>query len=193
MLKRICSVATFAVLAISCLLNPVQLQAQGLNVGYTDHGIIILNMPRYQTIQEELQQEYLGSQEALQSLYQDYQADIEKYEKQAPLLSAESRQTRETELLQKQQEIQDAATRKDEELAQLQAEKMQPLLDQVQDAIDSVAQEQGLDIVLRAQVGTEPLILYVNRDKVVDITLEVAKRLGIDVSEAEAQQAAATN
>ena len=93
----------------------------------------------------------------------------------------------------KQQDIQDAATRKDEELGQLQAEKMQPLLDQVQDAIDSVAQEQGLDIVLRAQVGAEPLILYVDKDKVVDITLEVAKRLGIDVSEAEAQQAAATN
>ena len=186
MLKRFFSIAAFVVLAISCLLTPTRLQAQGLNVGYTDHGIIILNMPRYQAIQEELQQEYMGSQEALQSLYVDYQEDVEKYEKQAPLLSAESRATREQELLQKQQDIQDAATRKDEELAKMQADKMQPLLDQVQDAIDSVAQEKGLDIVLRAQVGTEPLILYVDKSKVVDITLDVARRLGIDVSEAEA-------
>ena len=101
MLKRIFSIATFSVLAISVLLTPEQLQAQGLKVGYTDHGIIILNMPRYQAIQEELQQEYMGSQEALQSLYADYQEDIEKYEKQAPLLSAESRQAREQELLKK--------------------------------------------------------------------------------------------
>ena len=129
------------------LLGSREVHAQQLKVGYTDHGVIILNMPDYQTIQEELQRELEGGREALLSLQQDFQAEVEKYQKQQPLLSAERREQREQELVAQQQEIQEAASRKDQELAQLEATKMEPLLKRVQDAIDAVAQEQGLDIV----------------------------------------------
>jgi outer membrane protein len=159
-------------------------QAQTLKVGYTDHEVIILNMPAYAEIQNRLRSEYQGGQEALQSLAADFQAEVEKYQKQQTLLSADSRAKKEEELAKRQTEIQEAAGRKDQELAALEAELMKPILEQVQKAIDDVSKEKALDLVLRYQVGGgQPVLLYANPDRVVDITLDVAKRLGIEVNE----------
>ena len=68
-------------------------------------------------------------------------------------------------------------------LADREIELMKPIFDRVQTAIDEVAQAKGLDVVLRHRVGAQPVILYVNPDTVVDITLEVATKLGIEIPE----------
>lgn len=194
MFKRIPAVLTLLLFAsplFAGLTNDAN--AQTLEVGYTDHEVIIVNMPDYQDVQEQLQSEYQGSQQELQTLYQDYQDKLEKYQKQQALLSEERRQEREAELMQLQQQIQQQAQQKDQALAQREAELMQPILEKVQAAIDKVAEAQGLDLVLRSQVGTQPVILYVNEDSITDITLDVARELGLDVSEAEAAAATSSN
>ena len=55
---------------------------------------------------------------------------------------------------------------------------MAPLLQQVQDAIDAIAQAKGLDVVMRS-----PALLYVNDERVVNINVDIARRLGIEVDE----------
>lgn len=167
-------------------------QAQALKVGYTDHEIIIVNLPAYQQVQQQLQQEYQTSQQNLQQQAQDLQEKMERYQKQQALLSAEVRTQREQELMQLQGQLQQAAQQKDQELAQREAELMQPLLERVQGAIDAVAERKGLDVVLRTQVGAQPLILYVNNKTVSDITADVARELGLEVPE-ETDTAAANN
>lgn len=180
----------FAVALALASSAPLAAHAQTLKVGYTDHEIIIANMPAYAQVQTRLQSEYQGGQEALQSLAADFQSEVEKYQKQQPLLSAEKRAERENELAQRQAEIQQAAGRKDQELAALEAELMQPILQKVQDAIDTVAKEKSLDLVLRYQIGGgQPVLLYANPERVVDITLDVARKLGIEVDEEAASAA----
>jgi outer membrane protein len=189
MFKKYLSVISLATLGLFALVGSENTaRAQALKVGYTDHEMIIAAMPDYANIQSQLQTEYNGAQEALQSLAQDFQSEVEKYQKQQPLLSAERRAEREQELQKQQQDLQEAAGRKDEDLAKLEADLMQPIFDRVQTAIDEVAASHGLDIVLRHRVGNQPVILYVNPDTVLDISIEVAEKLGIDV---EAAQAAA--
>lgn len=158
-----------------------QAQVQGLRVGYTDHEIIIVNMPEYRNVQNQLEQHFRGGQEEMQTLYQDYQERLERYQRQQALLSEDRRQEREQELMQLQQQIQQSAAEKEQELAQREAQLMQPLFEQVQAAIDAVAQQHNLDLVLRANAGNQPLILYVNPQSVTDITIDVARRLGIEV------------
>jgi outer membrane protein len=153
-------------------------QAQGLKAGYADPEIIITYMPEYTQVQNQMAIEYRTSQEALQAMAADFQDRVEKYQKQQPLLSAERQAERESELGQLQAEIQDAAARKDEELNLRQEELMAPLLEKVQQAIDAIAKAQGLDIVIRS-----PALLYVNSDKVVNINIDIAKRLGIEIDE----------
>lgn len=160
-------------------------QAQALKVGYTDHEVLIVNMKEYQSVQAQLQREAQSGQQELQQLYADYQEKVDRYQKQQALLSAEKRQEREQELLQLQQQLQESATQKDQALGRRQAELMQPILDRVQNAIDKVAEARGLDIVLRSQVGVEPVLLYVNEKTVANITMDVARELGIDVDDEE--------
>ncbi|HMB92250.1 MAG TPA: OmpH family outer membrane protein [Rhodothermales bacterium] len=180
MIKRIFGLAMLGLL----LLPTMAVQAQSLKVGYTDHEVLILNMPEYQTVQQTLQQEYQGSQSELQTAYTDYQAQVERYQKQQALLSEEKRQEREQELMAAQQDLQQRAAQKDEALSNREVELMGPIFNKVDAAIRAVAQEKGLDIVLRSQAGpSQPIILYVNEDKITDITTDVARRLGLDVGD----------
>lgn len=196
MFKRVSQV--FGLLLLAFLAVPIlgnDADAQALRVGYTDHEIILINMPDYQDVQQKLQEEYAGSQQELQTLYQDYQEQLNRYQNQQSLLSEESRTKREQELIELQQSIQQQAQEKDQQLARREAELMQPLLERVQKAIDTVAEKNSLDLVLRSQLGAQPVLLYVNEQTVMDITLDVARELGLDVSEAEAaqQQPASSN
>jgi len=152
--------------------------AQALRVGYADPEVIITYMPEYQQIQEQLANEYRTSQEALQALAQDFQERVERYQKQQPLLTAERRAEREKELADLQAEIQQSAAQKDQELAQRQEQLMAPLLDRVQTVIDGLAVEKGLDIVIRS-----PALLYVNEDRIVNINVDIARKLGIEIDE----------
>lgn len=161
-------------------LNAAHAQAQGFKVGYADPEIIITYMPEYQTVQQQMAVEYRTSQEALQALAEDFQERVDRYQRQQPLLSEERRAEREAELAQLQQEIQNSAAAKDDELAARQEELMAPLLQKVQDAIDAIAVAKGLDMVVRS-----PALLYVNQDRVININIDIARRLGIEVDEAE--------
>lgn len=185
MLKRIVSMA-----ALCLLVLPVVAQAQALKVGYTDHELIIANMPEYLEVQQQLQDEYQSSQQVLQSMYEDYQGKVERYQKQQALLSEERRQERETEIMQAQQEIQQKGQEAEQVLAQREGELLAPLFERVDAAIREVAAENSLDLVLRANVGpAQPIILFVNEDRISDITADVARKLGLDVEGDTAQAA----
>ncbi len=184
MLKRIsagCFLFAVVLLAFATAGWSIDARAQALSIGFTDHEVILINMPQYQEIQQQLQTDFDANQEALQALYTDYQDKLERYQRQQSLLSEDRRQEREQELVQLQQQIQQDAQDQDQQLAVRQAELMQPLLEQIQDAINEVAAANDLDIVLRTRVGTEPLLLFVNPETVRDITLDVARTLGLDV------------
>ena len=184
MCNRYLTVLPLILLGLALLVSPGrEAQAQATKIGFTDHEVIIASMPDYANIQRQLQQEYLGAQEALQSLAADFQESVEEYQVQQRLLTEERRAQREQELQEKQTELQEAANRKDEDLAQLEAQLMEPIFTRVQEAIDEVAKSHELDIVLRHRVGAQPVILYINPDTVKDITLEVAVKLGIDVDQ----------
>lgn len=192
MFKRIPAVFCLLLLASPLLGMAPDAEAQALRVGYTDHEIILINMPEYQDVQEQLQSAFEGNQQELQTLYQDYQDRLARYQRQQSLLSEDRRQEREQELMQLQQQIQQQAQQHDQQLAERESELMQPLLEKVQRAINAVAEARELDIVLRSQVGTQPLLLYVNEDTIEDITLDVARNLGLDVDPEDTQGPQAT-
>jgi len=159
-------------------LTQTHASAQALKVGYADPEIIITYMPEYQGVQQQIAIEYRTSQDALQALAEDFQERVDRYQRQQPLLSAERQAERESELAALQTEIQSSAAAKDQELATRQDELMAPLLQKVQDAIDSIAVEKGLDIVIRS-----PALLYVNSEKIVNINVDIAQALGIEIEE----------
>ena len=183
MIKRISTLMLPGLLAVALFAGSAS--AQNLKVGYTDHELIIVNMPDYRSIQEELQKDITGGQAELQQMYQSYQEKLERYQKQQPVLSEDIRAQREQELMELQGQIQQSATQKEQAVAERHAEMMAPILERVQNAIDKVSKARDLDLVLRAQAGQEPIILYVNEQTITDITMDVARELGLDVTDEE--------
>ncbi len=183
MLQRILSLAALGLLLFSGLsADALAQQVAPLKIGYTDHELLIAAMPDYQNVQQQLQQEYQTSQNVLQALYEEFQGKVDRYQKQQALLSEERRQEREQELAVAQQEIQRKAAESDQQLAQRQAELLNPIFERVGVAINEVAKEKGIDLVLRSHAGVnQPIILYVNEDRIINITEEVAVKLGLPI------------
>ena len=170
--------ASLVLTALVLTFVAIRVQAQELKIGYTDHELIIAQMPEYREILQQLQQEAAGGQKEYQAKVQEFQSKLEDYQKKQALLSPEARQKREAELMQMQQEIQQFLAEKEQALGQKEAELMQPLLEKLDKAIQEVAKEQGIDLVLRARAGNEPIILYAS-DRIVDVTEAVMRKLGL--------------
>lgn len=160
-------------------------QLPALRIGYTDHEVLISNMPQTRTIQEELQAELESGQRILQSMQEDLAGKVDRYQKQQALLSEERRQERQQELIGLEEELRNKAGELEQDLVQRELDLMGPIYQQVDTAIQTIAAEKDLDLVLRTQAGpAQPILLYANEDRIVDITLEVARELGIDVDAA---------
>jgi outer membrane protein len=175
-LKRTTGLTALLFLAAS-FLAVQQGTAQDSRIGYTNQELLLGNMPEMQQVQQQIEQEAQTMRQEMQAEEQELQEMFAEYQKQQALLSDERRAEREQQIRQRQQELQQAAQERQQELAQREAELMQPLLEKLQTALNTVAEEENLDVVLRSQA-----LLYVDEQSVVDVTPQVAQRLGIDVS-----------
>lgn len=158
--------------------SPRLASAQQLKIGYANAEGILFSLPEYQEVNQKVQRHVQSSQEVLQAKADAFQADMARFERQSELMAADQRTEREMQLSNSYTELQQLGAQKEQEAVEYEQSLVRPLLEKVQNAVDAVAAEKALDIVLRA-----PGILYVNEDKIVDITPDVARRLGIDVDE----------
>lgn len=176
MTKRIAGLAALVLFTLGAFVAPLGAHAQDAStIGYTNQEALLANMPEMEGLQTQLQQELQQEQEEFQNEQEELQQMVEQYQKQQALLSDENKAEREGEIRQKQQELQQSARERDQMLAQREQELMQPLMDKLQTAIEEVAAERGLAVVMRSQA-----LLYAD-DAVVNITEEVASRLGIEI------------
>lgn len=74
------------------------------------------------------------------------------YEQQKSILSEEQRKTREKEILELQKEIEDLSNKINQQLGELEKEKLAPVYDRVMATIKKVAQRKGIKIVLTREM-----------------------------------------
>lgn len=177
--RRLPTAATLLLL-LALLCGSAQAQAQ--NAGYISQEAILAQMPEMQQAQQQLQQEIQSERQEMQTQQQQLQQKVQTYQERREMLSEESRQQREEELRQQNQQLQQQLQQRDQQMSQRERELMQPVFDKFQNAVDAVAQERGLDFVIRDQA-----LLYVDDAQMVDITEAVASQLGVSLS-AGAQQ-----
>ena len=176
-----CVIAAFGLLILSALSADVLAQVASLQIGYTDPDRLLQAMPEYRQIYQTLQEESVVDQQAYQDMVQEFQTKLDRYQKQQALLSEERRAEREQELRTLQADIASAEQTVQQKLALREQELLSPLVERMQTAIDTVAEQKGLDLVVRSQT-----LLFAN-DKVIDITLDVAQALGLDVTGGDGQ------
>lgn len=181
-LNRLALAAALAVLSVAAFPASDAHAQTTPRIGYTDYELIIVQMPEYRDLQQTLQAQAKTDQQELAAMEQNIQQKFAEYQEQSGVLSPEARQTREEEIVQLQTQLQQDQQRRLQALDRRQNELLQPLLNQLQEAINEVATARGLDLVLSSRVSTEPVILFAGEESTVDITTEVMSALGISMT-----------
>lgn len=186
MFNRISTLVTILLLAGAVATAPTQAQ----KIGYTDQQLILGNMPEMQQVQQQMQQAARQQQKEYQQEQQALQKKLQQYQQQRSMLNDSARAQRERELRRQQQELQQSSRERQKQLTQQRQKLMQPLLKRLQNAINTVAERQNIDVVMRTQA-----LLYVreNSDQMVDITTDVANELGISLEQAPGQPSPSVN
>lgn len=151
------------IVLIWVVLAPMLAHAQ-TKIGYVDTQKIMGSLKETQDVQTQLQQE----QEKLYKQYQYLQDslavaqdDYVKNVKDNPLLKEGTKQSVQKQVEELAYLVQTSQQRFQEELYKKQQELMQPIVDRVKKAVESVRKAQSLDLILDSSFG---MILASNED-----------------------------
>lgn len=154
---------------------PFTLAAQTVKIGVIDINSIVKDAPETVEAQKQLQEAQTKYSSDLQKLQEEAQKAFDEYNKlkSDPATPAAILERHEKTLGEMQQKIQQHAQTYDQDLQQQQYQLMAPIYDKIQQAAQTVAQENGLTVVLPAEA-----VIFKSAD-VLDINPLVKTKLGI--------------
>ncbi len=132
---------------------------------------LISLMPETKKLDAELKKMTATYENELKSEQSKLEAKLKKYEAEAPSQSEAENNKRRQEVQAQQQKLMQAMQAAREDLAKKRNDKLKPILEKAQKAIQQVAQEQGFDYVLEAST------LVVAKGK--NLLDDVKRKLGI--------------
>lgn len=158
------------VLAAAALLafSPAGAAAQ-VKIGVVDVNDIIGKSPEGKRIQDTLKRKMEEMGRPLEQRRQELARQIEEFEKQKGVMKEDARKRKEEELQKKASDLQKSAQEADKALAKLQEQELGPLMKKLEAAVEAVANEEKLDLVL-------PKAGIFVRNKNLDITEKVRAR-----------------
>ncbi|MEX0648168.1 MAG: OmpH family outer membrane protein [Balneolaceae bacterium] len=173
---------SFLLLSITMLMAAPATQAQDMRIGFVEPRAVLERMPEMRAVQQRLQNFAERKQNELATKERELQTEIELYQQKVGVISEEAQQTEEERLNELDMEFRQLQNSAQQEIREQQASLMSPLLQQIQEAINNVASERGLDYVLNTTTSTgDVIILYVSEavQEEYDITDAVMRDLGI--------------
>jgi len=163
---------TLALLSWGLQLLPAQ------KVGYVDTQALLERMPEYKAAEQEIERLTQQWQKEIDDLYARVEQLFQQYREQEPLMSPEMKRRKQDEIEaeeRKARELQRKRFGPNGDLFKQREEKMKPILDRLNQAIQAVAQEKKFSIVLDRSAGAN--ILYA--EPAYDLTDAVAAKLGL--------------
>jgi outer membrane protein len=138
------------------ILGSATVSAQGLKIGFIDDEVIKTNYKDWQRAQDQWTLEQKAWDDEAVAMQEELAEMISEFEKQQLILSDEKKNERETAIRAKQDAL-DAFTRDiyspGGRAERKQMELIQPLLENVNNAIEQVAIEENFDVIFTMQSG----------------------------------------
>ncbi len=181
-MKKLIILSSVFLIAITTLMAAPAAQAQDMKIGFVEPRAILERMPEMRAVQQRLQNFAERKQNELVTSERQLQTEIELYQQKVGVISESARQQEEQRLTQMETEFRQLQQRAQQEMQQRQAELMGPLLQQMEEAISTVASRMGLDYVLNTTTSNgDVIILYVSPrvQEEYDITTAVMDQLDI--------------
>lgn len=119
----------------------------GLKIGYVNSETIINDLPEAKDAQSKLQDLVQSWQDEIKKRSDALQTKYDDYQKQANMLNDATKQARQKELLDEEQQLNQYRTDKQQELTTQREKIMKPIQDKVYEAIEKVAKAKKLNFV----------------------------------------------
>jgi len=162
------------------ILDTEKANSQELEIGFVDFYSILERMPEMQAVQQRIQN-FAGQKiQELQDKERELQMSYEEFQQTADVLSESAREREEERLQGLGMEFQQLQMQARQEVDQYQMELMQPLLEEIQNAIAEVALEHDVDYILKTTTDTgDQVVLWVAPEiqQEYDLTDEVMQRV----------------
>lgn len=168
-MKSISKIWFFTVLFLSAGF----VQAQNKQYAYINAQELIQVMPEYNLAMDSLQAYQDDLQSTFETLQQEYTTKLTDYQNNVDTYSTTMLQTKQQELMDMQQRLQTFSDNADPQMTTRQNQLMAPIYTKVTDAIQAVAEEQGVIYVIDATA-----LLYTSPDGF-DLLPLVKAKLGI--------------
>ena len=149
-------------------------QAQ-VKIAHVNTAEILDAMPDKAKAEKSLESYYNELQSQLQTMATEYQNKMQDYEANQATMSNLVKQSKEKEILDLQNRIQQFQANAENEFEAKRAELLKPILDKIQNAINTVGKEKGYTYVLDLATGAA---VYVS-DDAIDATNDVKAKLGV--------------
>ncbi len=183
MFKRILSVSLLCLFVTSFVgVSQVNAQQDNLEIGYVNPQSILNKMPEMKAVQQRLQNFIEKKRKEFAQKQQDFQQQVSEYQKKESVISEAAKKKEEERLGKLNAELQQFQSQVQQEIQQKQQELVGPLLDQIDTAVQSVAERKGLTYVINTTTSNgDVIILYASdeAEQQYNITEEVMSELGI--------------
>jgi outer membrane protein len=157
--------------------------AQGQKVAYLDSRRVLAEAPGAQEVRTQIQGEMTRFQGQVQVLEDSVAKMIAEYQQRSATMSPDARTKREGEITQARVQLQQQAAQIEQQAVQKQEELMKPVMDRVEQVIETIRKEGGYAIIF--DVASSAMI---SADSTLDLTTQVITRLKASESSSTARQ-----
>lgn len=144
-------------------------------IAHINTAAVLEAMPDKVRAEKDLEQYYRGLENQLQAMANEYQTKMQDYQANQSTMSSFVKQSKEKEIIDLQNRIQQFQANAEGEFEAKRAELLSPILIKIQNAINAVASENDLSYVIDVSTGAA---VFLGEDAI-DITYMVMKKLGI--------------
>lgn len=140
-------------LFIVMVLAAITLPAAAQKFGHIDSQELLMAMPERDKAEEQLEKQAAMYQQQLQEMQQELQKKYEDYMAKTETWPEAIRKTKEKELNQLQQGLQDFSQTAQQDLAKLEEDLLTPMINRAKEAIEAVGEENGFTYIFDASTG----------------------------------------
>lgn len=172
-MRNLFSTVMMAVAGLVVVAAPAAAQAQApTKIGYLDSRRVIQEAPGAREAQATMEREFQGFQAQMQAMQDSLQTMMTDYQQRSLVMSAEAKQRREQEIIQKRESFEQRGQELQAQAGRRQQELMEPIMNRVEQIISEVRQAEGYAIVF--DVASEAIV---SADPSLDLTQRVIDRL----------------
>ena len=178
-LRRICienktTISDMKKIFVIALAAFASLTVSAQTIGKVNFSELVMLMPEMDAARETIAASQKEADETYSAMLEEYQGKMSQYQQKQSTWTAAIKESKERELMEIQNRIQEFQQSISQELQQQQNQLTAPIQEKASKAVNEIAKAKGLTVLFDASQA-----LYFDESKVIDITADARKALNI--------------